>query len=105
MRELSLDISKRYTYADYLTWLDDQARELINGFIKMLPAPRLEHAEVSSNVSWHLRTIVGKKKSRCKVFTAPFDVRFPKQGEKLPMKALIRLFSLIFALSAIAENN
>jgi len=32
--ELSLDLSKRYTYAEYLTWLDGQARELIGGFIK-----------------------------------------------------------------------
>jgi len=80
--ELSLDMNKRYTYADYLTWWDDKSRELIHGFIKMMsPAPRLGHAEVSSNVTWHLQSIVRKNKSKCKVFSAPFDVRFPKQGE------------------------
>ena len=31
--ELQLDLTKRYTYADYLTWLDDKRRELIDGFI------------------------------------------------------------------------
>jgi Uma2 family endonuclease len=80
--ELSLDMNKRYTYADYLTWLDDQSRELIHGFIKkMSPAPRLQHANVNSNVLFKLRSIILKNKGRCKVFTAPFDVRFPKQGE------------------------
>jgi len=80
--EVTLDLSKRYTYADYLTWADDKARELINGFIKMMsPAPRSIHAEVSSNITWYLESVVRKNKGKCKVFTAPFDVRFPKQGE------------------------
>ena len=80
--ELSLDLNKRYTYADYLTWLDDKTRELIHGFIKIMsPAPRLEHAEICSNILSHFRTIIRRNKGKCKVFTAPFDVRFPKQGE------------------------
>jgi len=80
--ELILDLKQRYTYADYLTWLDDKARELINGFIKMMsPAPRMAHAGVSSNITWHLESVVRKNKGRCKVFSAPFDVRFPKNGE------------------------
>jgi len=33
MNELSLDLNKRYTYADYLTWFDGQERELIHGII------------------------------------------------------------------------
>jgi len=80
--ELSLDLNRRYTYADYLTWLDDKARELINGFIKMMsPAPRPIHAEVSFNISGLLWGIVKRNKGRCKVFPAPFDVRLPKNGE------------------------
>ena len=80
--ELSLDMNKRYTYADYLTWLDGKARELIHGFIQMMsPAPRLEHARVSKNIYWHLDAIVRKNKGKCEVFYAPFDVRLPKQGK------------------------
>ena len=80
--ELSLDMNKRYTYADYLTWLDDKARELIHGFIKIMsPAPRIEHAEVCSNILYRFRVIVERNKGKCKVFPAPFDVRFPKKGE------------------------
>jgi hypothetical protein len=34
MAPLNLDLNKRYTYADYLTWADDVRRELFDGFIK-----------------------------------------------------------------------
>ena len=80
--ELSLDLNRRYTYADYLTWLDDKSRELIHGFIRMMsPAPRSIHAVISYNISWQLGAFLKKNKGKCKVFSAPFDVRFPKQGE------------------------
>jgi Uma2 family endonuclease len=80
--EISLDLNKRYTYADYMTWLDSQARELINGFIQMMsPAPRLRHARVNTKILWNLETIIKKNKGKCEVFTAPFDVRFPRNGE------------------------
>ena len=80
--ELSLDLNMRYTYADYLTWVDDKARELINGFIKMMsPAPHPVHAKVSMKISWHLESAVRRSKGRCQVFYAPFDVRFYRHGE------------------------
>ena len=79
--ELSLDLNKRYTYADYLTWMDDKARELIGGFIKTMSSPRSKHAEVNSNIMWELKSVVKKNKGKCKVYHAPFDVRFPRNGE------------------------
>jgi Uma2 family endonuclease len=80
--ELTLDLSKRYTYADYLTWLDGQARELIHGFINIMsPAHRLEHARVNVKILWNLESFITRNKGKCEVFTAPFDVRFPKRGE------------------------
>jgi Uma2 family endonuclease len=80
--ELLLDLKKRYTYADYLTWWDGQARELINGNVKaMSPAPKLGHAKVNATIFWNLGAIIRKNKGKCEVFTAPFDVRLPKQGE------------------------
>jgi len=85
--ELSLDLNKRYTYADYLTWWDDKARELIHGFIKLMsPAPRVKHARVSKNIYRYLDSIVIRNKGKCEVFTAPFDVRLPKNGEKIDSK-------------------
>ncbi|MGA0558256.1 Uma2 family endonuclease [Larkinella sp. VNQ87] len=72
-----LDLTRQYTYADYLTWRVQERLELIRGFIwKMSPAPNRRHQEIVSNfhgLIWsHLK---GKP---CQVFTAPFDVRLPR---------------------------
>ncbi|MDR0724597.1 MAG: Uma2 family endonuclease, partial [Prevotellaceae bacterium] len=80
--KLSLDLKKRYTYADYLTWLDDKRRELVNGFIRMMSAPKTLHQEISMNLSGELRNIIKKNKGKCKIYHAPFDVRLPKNGER-----------------------
>ena len=79
--ELVLNLNRRYTYADYLTWIDDVRRELIEGFIKLMPAPRDIHVDVSYNISLHLGLFLLKNKGKCKVRPAPFDVRFPVNGE------------------------
>jgi Uma2 family endonuclease len=79
--ELQLDLEKRYTYADYLTWFDDKRRELIDGFIKMMtPAPRRIHQEISGNINFIIKKFLKQKK--CKIYSSPFDVRLPKNGEK-----------------------
>jgi Uma2 family endonuclease len=79
--ELILDMNKRYTYADYLTWWDDKRRELINGFIKMMsPAASVSHARVVKRIFVAMDVFLSKK-GRCEVFTAPFDVRLPVNGE------------------------
>jgi len=71
-----LDLSKRYTYADYLTWQFDEMVELIRGKVfKMSPAPNMAHQWVSDELQGKIyHYLVGKK---CKQFTAPFDVRLP----------------------------
>ncbi|RLD61188.1 MAG: Uma2 family endonuclease [Bacteroidetes bacterium] len=78
MDTLNLSFDKRYTYADYLTWLDDKRRELIDGFIiLMTPAPARKHQEISSKI----HTVIGfylLNRNSCKVYSAPFDVRLPK---------------------------
>ena len=77
METLNLDLNKRYTYADYLTWLDDVRRELYNGFIRMMtPAPSMKHQEISFQLSGILRHYLINE--QCKGFAAPSDVRFTK---------------------------
>ena len=79
--ELNLDLNKKYTYADYLTWLDDKRRELINGFIRMMtPAPKRIHQEISAHLLKDFTNYFYNKK--CKVYHAPFDVRLVENGEK-----------------------
>jgi Uma2 family endonuclease len=77
----NLDDAKRYTYADYLTWFDDVRRELIDGFIHLMSAPVRIHQRVSAELNLFLTLFVRKRKGKCHVYYAPFDVRFPKNGE------------------------
>lgn len=75
-----IDMSLTYSYANYLTWLFDDRVELINGkLFKMSPAPFPLHQEISGNIfsAFH-RHLEGKS---CKVYYAPFDVRFPKESK------------------------
>ncbi len=76
-----LDLSKKYTYADYLTWQFDDMVELIRGkVVRMSPAPGTLHQSNSSD----LHIIIGSylRNKNCKIFSAPFDVRLPLPPEK-----------------------
>jgi Uma2 family endonuclease len=78
---LHLDETKRYTYADYLTWFDDIRRELIDGFIHLMSAPVRIHQGVSVKISFRLALFIEKRKGNCHIYYAPFDVRLPKNGD------------------------
>lgn len=81
--EIILDDKKRYTYADYLTWLDNKTRELLDGFVRLMsPAPTLTHAQISGKIFNSFMNYINDKKGKCQTFSAPFDVRLPgKPGE------------------------
>lgn len=77
MEALNLDLNKRYTYADYLTWMDDVRRELFDGFIKMMsPAPSRRHQRISLKLSRFFDVFLDNK--TCEVYHAPSDVRLPE---------------------------
>jgi Uma2 family endonuclease len=85
--ELNLDLSKKYTYADYLSWFDNKRRELISGFIKLMtPTPSMEHQKYLGE----LFLVIGNylKKKKCKVFIAPFDVRLPNSTAEINDKQI-----------------
>ena len=79
--EISLDLSKQYTYADYLSWTDHNRRELFDGFVKLMAGVSYLHNVVTVNLTSVLRHFIKQKKGKCKIFHAPFDVRLPKNGE------------------------
>ena len=68
-----------YSYADYLVWKIKERVELLKGKILEMSAPSPIHQEISGNLQGAL--FVFLKNSRCKLYTAPFDVRFPQKGE------------------------
>jgi Uma2 family endonuclease len=76
-----LDPTKQYSYADYLTWVDDKRREIFDGIVKLMSGPAFIHANISGNFFGRVWPFVKKRKGKCKVIHAPIDVRLPKNGE------------------------
>jgi Uma2 family endonuclease len=69
-----LDVSKRYSYADYLTWQFAERVELIKGWIlQMSPAPSRRHQLIAGDIFSRINLFLRKEK--CSVYIAPFDVR------------------------------
>ncbi len=74
-----LDLSKRYTYADYVAWQFDQSIELLKGFISQMAAPSPKHQTISVNIVRIFSNFLHRKP--CRVYHAPFDVRLVKNKE------------------------
>lgn len=70
-----LDFSKRYTYADYLTWKFMERVELFRGWIAKMSAPTTRHQRVSYKFTAELFQYF--KGKQCQPYVAPFDVRLP----------------------------
>ncbi len=73
-------VKQRYSYADYLTWADDKMREIIDGVVYAFSAPFRRHAEVTIAFLKKSLVFIQRRKGKCKIYTAPFDVRLPKNG-------------------------
>ena len=74
-----LDLSKTYTYADYLTWKFDEFVELIKGTVMRPTAgPSRRHQVYVGNIFGEVRQFL--KGNRCQVYVAPFDVRLTTGG-------------------------
>ena len=73
--------AQRYSYADYLTWADDKMREIIGGIVHLFAAPIRIHAAVIIPFIIKAGVFIRKRKAKCKIYTAPFDVRLPLNGE------------------------
>jgi Uma2 family endonuclease len=69
-----LDLEKKYSYADYLTWMFQERVELFKGKIfTMSEAPSTYHQEISRDLTVLLW--IKLKNHSCNLFVAPFDVR------------------------------
>ena len=69
-----------YTYADYLQWKIEERIELFKGRILKLSAPNRFHQQVSGALFFAISLFLKAKK--CKVYSAPFDVRLPVHNKK-----------------------
>ncbi len=71
-----LDLTKHYTYADYVKWTFSEAVELIKGRVFKMAAPLSNHQKTSGNLYRIFANYLYKK--QCDVYHALFDVRLPK---------------------------
>jgi Uma2 family endonuclease len=68
-----------YTYADYVQWPDNKRWELIHGEAYAMTAPQRLHQELVFELSRQIGNYLQGKP--CKAYSAPFDVRLPRQDE------------------------
>ena len=78
-----LDLTKQYSYADYMLWQFSERVELIKGFImKMSPAPAKKHQVISRKLTRYIDRYFEDKP--CGFFVAPFDVRLVNHKKSTP---------------------
>ena len=73
------DSSYEYSYADYLKWKFEERVELIRGKIMKMTASNRKHQDVSGNLFFSIATFL--KGRKCKVYSAPFDVRLTRSNK------------------------
>ncbi|AOY76002.1 Uma2 family endonuclease [Clostridium formicaceticum] len=64
---------QKYSYADYLTWNENERWEIFDGVPYMQAAPTRIHQEISMELATQFHTYL--KGKTCRVFAAPFCVR------------------------------
>ncbi len=70
----------RYTFADVLSWDEDERIEIIDGEAFMMATPSRIHQEISGELFRQLANFLEGK--QCRVYPAPFGVRlFARDGE------------------------
>lgn len=70
----AIDFSEQYTYADYLSWTEEDRWEIISGHpYNMSPAPGRRHQAVLGRL--HGKFFKFFDTHPCDVYIAPFDVR------------------------------
>jgi Uma2 family endonuclease len=77
----SLDLTKTYSYADYLTWQFTERIELLRGYIRQMAAPTPRHQKISFKLVKQIGYFFEKKP--CQIYYAPFDVRLYNRSKSL----------------------
>lgn len=74
--------NRKYSYADYLKWPDEERWEIIDGIpYDISPAPSVDHQRISREIFMAFASYLRDGKT-CEAFYAPFDVRIPVGDEE-----------------------
>lgn len=77
---MSLPIeNKKHTYADYITWPENERWEVIDRVPYMQSAPKWQHQSISGEFYRQISNYLIDKP--CRVFAAPFDLCLIEQNE------------------------
>ncbi len=77
-------LQQKYTYADYAQWPEDERWELIDGVAYAMTAPQRLHQDIVFELGRQIGNYLQGKP--CKGYTAPFDVRLPRQNDEADAK-------------------
>jgi len=72
-------LNKKCTYADYLTWPENERREIIDGVPLMQAAPTWQHQSISGELFRQISNYLVDKP--CRVFASPFDICLAEYDE------------------------
>ncbi len=72
-------LDRKCTYADYLTWPEDERWEIIDGVPYMQAAPTWQHQSISGELYRQIANYLVD--NPCSIFTSPFDLRLPDANE------------------------
>lgn len=78
---------QKYSYADYLTWDENERWEIIDGVPYMQAAPSRVHQEISGELYLQFGTYL--KGKPCKVYHAPFCVRLDIEKNDTDVKNVV----------------
>ena len=74
-----LDLNGSYSYKDYLLWKLKERVEIIKGKIMTIsPVPNRLHQDISLKLTSEFLKVFPN--GGCKLYVAPFDVRFPDEN-------------------------
>jgi Uma2 family endonuclease len=71
---------KKYTYADYITWTEEERWEIIDGKPYMQVTSTWQHQAISREILAQFNNYL--KATNCHIFASPFDLRIPQSNEK-----------------------
>ena len=82
MAPLAKKLNEKFSYADYLSWPDDERWEIIEGVpYDMSPAPARVHQKLSAIIFAKIYNFLSDKE--CEVYFAPFDVRLAESKHEV----------------------
>jgi len=104
MEELILDMNKRYSYADYLTWMDGVRRELFDGYIRVMNFPVVDKRKSDSEIISALNNTL--KNAICQTYVEPFEIFLSNNFEgKVITPISIKPSLSVFYKNVKIQNN